>query len=59
MLCICCKNNKEIMENKAMTNIKFSIIMPAYNAERYIGQAIESVLNQNYNKWELIVRPKL
>jgi glycosyltransferase involved in cell wall biosynthesis len=32
-----------------------SIMMPAYNAERYIGQAIESVLAQRYTKWELIV----
>ncbi len=32
-----------------------SIIMAAYNAERTIGQAIESVLAQSYNNWELII----
>ena len=32
-----------------------SIIMPAYNGEKYIAQAIESVLNQNYTNWELII----
>lgn len=32
-----------------------SVMMPAYNAERYIGQAIESVLCQTYQNWELIV----
>lgn len=32
-----------------------SIMMPAYNAERYIGEAIESVLSQTYSNWELIV----
>lgn len=32
-----------------------SIIMPAYNNEKYIAQAIESVLNQNYTNWELII----
>ena len=32
-----------------------SIMMPAYNAENYIGQAIESVLAQTYPHWELIV----
>ena len=32
-----------------------SIIMAAYNAERTIGEAIKSVLEQSYNHWELIV----
>lgn len=30
-------------------------MMPAYNAERYIGQAIESVLAQSYRYWELVI----
>jgi glycosyltransferase involved in cell wall biosynthesis len=29
--------------------------MPAYNAQAYIVEAIESVLNQSYKQWELIV----
>lgn len=32
-----------------------SIIMPCYNASRYIGDAIESVLSQTYTNWELLV----
>jgi glycosyltransferase involved in cell wall biosynthesis len=32
-----------------------SIMMPAYNAERFIGQAIESALVQSYPYWELVV----
>lgn len=32
-----------------------SIMMPAYNAEKYIGEAIESVLAQTYPHWELII----
>ena len=32
-----------------------SVIMPAYNAEKYIAEAIESVIAQTYTNWELIV----
>lgn len=30
-------------------------MMPAYNAEAFIGQAIESVLAQTYPHWELVI----
>ena len=32
-----------------------SVIIPCYNGEKYIGEAIESVLNQSYKNWELII----
>lgn len=32
-----------------------SIIMPAYNSEKYISEAIESVCNQSYENWELVI----
>lgn len=32
-----------------------TVMMPAYNAERFVRQAIESVLSQTYPDWELIV----
>lgn len=32
-----------------------SIIMPAYNSEQYIMQAIDSVINQTYTNWELLI----
>ncbi|MBV6406281.1 MAG: hypothetical protein GFGODING_03066 [Flavobacteriales bacterium] len=32
-----------------------SIIMPAYNAEPFIGQAIASVIAQTHSHWELII----
>lgn len=32
-----------------------SVIMPAYNSEKYIDEAIESVIRQTYKNWELII----
>lgn len=32
-----------------------SIILPVYNGERYIAEAVESILNQTYQKFELIL----
>lgn len=32
-----------------------SIVMPAYNGEKYIGAAIEHILNQTYSNIELII----
>lgn len=32
-----------------------SIIMPSYNTAKFIGKSIESVLNQTYKNWELII----
>jgi len=34
---------------------KFSIVMPNYNKEKYVAQAIESVLRQDVERWELII----
>lgn len=34
---------------------KVSVIMPAYNAEKYIGEAIESILTQTYSDFEFII----
>jgi glycosyltransferase involved in cell wall biosynthesis len=34
---------------------KVSIVMPSYNRARFIGEAIESVLAQRYEDWELLI----
>jgi glycosyltransferase involved in cell wall biosynthesis len=38
-----------------MKHIRFSIVMPMYNVEKYVAQAIKSILNQTYPAYELIV----
>jgi teichuronic acid biosynthesis glycosyltransferase TuaG len=32
-----------------------SIITPAYNCEKYIAECIDSVINQTYKNWEMII----
>jgi len=34
---------------------KVSVVMPAYNSEKYISESIDSMINQTYINWELIV----
>jgi glycosyltransferase involved in cell wall biosynthesis len=34
---------------------KVSVIIPCYNGEKFIGDAIKSVLTQTYKDWELVI----
>ena len=36
-------------------NIKFSIVIPIFNSEKFISKCIESVIQQNYKNWEIII----
>ena len=38
-----------------MSDVRFSILCPTYNHEKYIGQCIESVRAQHYENWELLI----
>ncbi len=38
-----------------MTNVKVTVLMPAYNAVKYIGEAIQSVLSQTFTDFELLI----
>ena len=35
--------------------MKVSVIVPVYNVESYIKQCVESILNQSFNEFELIL----
>jgi glycosyltransferase involved in cell wall biosynthesis len=49
-------NNRMIWEEcKVKQSPSVSIIMPTFNRENIIYKAIDSVINQNYQNWELIV----
>lgn len=32
-----------------------SVVMPAYNGERFIARAIQSIIDQTYGNWELVI----
>ena len=56
------KNKIEDVLNKDRENFenftknkKVSIILPSYNYENFIKEAIDSVLRQSYKNWELII----
>ena len=49
------KEHNKAFDLQSETDNLVSIVMPAYNCERYISRAIESVICQTYTNWELIV----
>lgn len=43
------------MESRIVVDGLVSIIMPSWNTDRYIAESIQSVINQTYSNWELII----
>jgi glycosyltransferase involved in cell wall biosynthesis len=41
--------------NNHSTTPLISVIMPVYNREAFVGEAIESILHQTYENFELII----
>jgi len=44
-----------ITDHTELTHPMVSVVLPSFNYDWCISEAIESVLNQNYESWELIV----
>lgn len=47
-------NDKTSFEDTVRTPF-FSIIMPVYNAEAYLGECLESILAQDFQNWEAVL----
>ena len=43
------------MEKEASGELLVSVVMPAYNAQRWIAQSIRSVQSQTMRNWELLI----
>lgn len=46
---------KKETEHWRLAMPKVSIVLPSYNGEQYLQQSIDSIVNQNYSDWELII----
>lgn len=43
------------MENERIVDGLVSIIMPSWNTDKFIAETIQSVIDQTYTNWELII----
>lgn len=43
------------MMNQIEEKIKFSVVLPIYNVEKYLNRCLDSVMNQTYKKLEIIL----
>ena len=37
-------------------NPKIEILLATYNGEKYVGEQIDSIINQTYHNWILLIR---
>ena len=39
----------------AVSDISISVLMPVYNSEKFLEETVQTVINQSYTNWELIL----
>lgn len=44
-----------IVAEKMFIMAKISVVLPVYNGERYLEKSIQSIIDQTYDNWELII----
>ena len=49
------KDVLKVKEDAAVHNPAISVVMPVYNGEKYLVEAIESILNQTFRNFEFII----
>jgi glycosyltransferase involved in cell wall biosynthesis len=47
--------NQEVLVQNTMSSPFFSVIIPVYNVEKYLAQCIDSILEQTYSNFEVII----
>jgi teichuronic acid biosynthesis glycosyltransferase TuaG len=45
----------DLMRRECKNNAKVTIVIPCYNSEKYIYDAIYSVIHQSYNDWRIVI----
>ena len=48
------RDEKEYYEKQVLGEIQISVVIPVYNAEKYLVQCLESLENQSFRKFEVI-----
>ena len=46
---------KKTIVNNNLTKPKVTVLMPVYNGKKYLGEAIESILNQTFTDFEFLI----